>query len=160
MNNLPTIPKSTNTWCGPAAIAALTGCTPDEAASTIANVRNYTECRERIVSAKGVKGTYDREIKKALRRLGFSMTDVTSYSRHTPPRVNERFKAWADRTREMRGDRLYLVSAGRHWIVVRGWQAVCGLKREPHHTNCASKAGSKIRAVFEIASTAAKKEVA
>tara|TARA_R100000654_G_scaffold8278_3_gene19581 strand:+ start:4544 stop:5020 length:477 start_codon:yes stop_codon:yes gene_type:complete len=151
MNKLPTIPKSSNRYCGPAAIAAIAGCTPDEAADKLSGVRNANNrWHGRQVSGKGIKGTYDHELKKALNWLGFRMTSVDHTDGRITPLANEKFKAWAVRTEALRGDRLFLVSSGRHWRVVKGWQSVCGQKRDPHHTNCAVQPGSKVRAVFEI----------
>lgn len=150
MTDLPTIPESTNRYCGPAAIAAIAGITPDDAADKLAFARDAINHYMTSTTAKGIKFTTAAEIKRALRLVKVYMTSVDHTDARLAPLPKETFKAWAARTEELRRDRTFLVNAGRHWRVVRGWQSVCGQKRTPHHTNCAVSARSQVAAVYIV----------
>jgi hypothetical protein len=56
-----------NTYCGPAAISAVTGCTTAEAAAVLRD----------ITGRKAIKACWTREILTALRRLGWHATLVS-----------------------------------------------------------------------------------
>jgi len=72
----PRVRNNHPTWCGPVAIALLTGCTVNDAAQLYANVHNYwrrpanRRYRRRSTSIRGV---FDGETKWVLDMLGFDM---------------------------------------------------------------------------------------
>ena len=75
----PRVRNNHPTWCGPVAIALLTGCTVNDAAQLYANVHNYwrrpanRHYRRRSTSIRGV---FDGETKWVLDMLGFDMLHV------------------------------------------------------------------------------------
>lgn len=109
-----------NRYCGPAAISAIAGITTVEAAALI---RQQSSRRSSLPRA-AVKGTHDHEVDCALRALGFRMTTfvypLNSEAAHR--RVN--LRRWAKDF--ARGEDVYLVAAGHHWILVQGRYAMCG----------------------------------
>ena len=140
--DLEPIPGSRNRYCGPAAVAAITGLHPDDAANELAV--EVSRFRGRRRSGRAVGLTYVVEVHRVLERLGYRVTKKSRKYRA------ERFRDWANRTLGWRRDRLFLVVAGKHWRVVKGWKTVCGIRRTPCHTNSAAKPGSIVTDVYEI----------
>jgi len=144
---IESIPASKNRYCGPAAMSAITGKDPDHCAEILAKVINRTRCLYVNRTAAGVTSTYVREVAVALNELGYAIS-----MENAQPYEVESFKKWATRTEEERGGDVFLVLAGAHWRVVHKWQTVCGIKRTPHHTNSATRPGSKVFAAWKVTS--------
>jgi hypothetical protein len=143
---LSEIPKGRNKYCGPAAVAAIAGIDVDDASCALA----FAIEDKRWIMQKNpdaVKGTCPREVKLALELHGYT-TRLTS--RGLVPEYRENFKDWMARTESRRGDNVYLVTAGRHWRVVHGYQTVCGVKRTPHAASSSHKPRSHVEQVYTI----------
>lgn len=67
MTNLTKI-NGKNTYCGPAVISAITGCTTDDAEKLIQDITK---------SSKPVKGVYTSDLCEAFHRLGYKTTYYT-----------------------------------------------------------------------------------
>lgn len=82
-----------SSWCGPAAISAITGCTTGQAAQMIADRRNTKRKHyQKKTTAKMVRGIYASELKWACLELGFrleeqNLWDMTGAHRPTTKRV-------------------------------------------------------------------------
>jgi hypothetical protein len=98
-----------NKFCGPAVLSALAGIGTKEAAAIIRSLTQKTF----------VKSTTARDVKRALVLLGFGMANI-DYQQSA--RVT--LRQWA--TTHARGKDVYLVAAGRHWILLQGRNALCG----------------------------------
>ena len=130
-------PRS-NRYCGPAAMSAILGITTDEAAATL---------RE-VTGRRSIKCTHGYEIHSALQMYGVRMQQ--NY-REVVQHKGESFRNWAKRTIEHRGfDRVFLVSAGKHWRVVQGWNQVCGIVKSVSTIANAHAKGSIVKAVYEV----------
>ncbi len=142
---LEEIPTGGNRFCGPAAIAAITGCTPQEAADRLAPIINrHAAPHRRRRTGDTVRSTTALHLKVVLAQYAFHLiARKKKYRRET-------FRNWANRTEGWRRDRIFLVLAGRHWRVVHGWRTVCGQRRTPCHTNSAVTPGSIVKEVYEI----------
>jgi hypothetical protein len=104
------INQNGNKYCGPSAISAIAGIGTKEAAAIL---REETD-------KEAIKGTHGHEVVKALYKLGFDSKLVGQYPRGK--RVN--LRQWAKD--HARGDDVFLVAAGNHWVLVQGRYAMCG----------------------------------
>jgi hypothetical protein len=129
--------KDGNKFCGPSAIAAILGTGTQRAAQVI----------RQTSGARQVKGTTSNQM-----RMAFAHFNVRMDRQRGELAANhrERFDAWAKRTHADRGDRIYLVAAGRHWRVVQGWNYVCGIVPVVTTMAHAYKPKSQVSCVFEI----------
>tara|TARA_R110000824_G_scaffold147723_2_gene317242 strand:+ start:280 stop:951 length:672 start_codon:yes stop_codon:yes gene_type:complete len=104
---------TSNKFCGPAALSAITGMDTATAAREI-----------RSRSGQGiVKGSAPRHVLAVLASLGYHSKEVF-HCYHGGD-----FREWAAETAEERGDQVYLLVAGNHFRVVQGDKYVCGLTR-------------------------------
>jgi len=113
--------QGSNRYCGPTSIAAVTGCTTDEAATIIQHSR---------ANRRPVQGIYNHELTHARRELGYQY-DHEEYERgyrHRPHahggitlhRFDDRptLSAWLRDPAHRQGT--WIVQASRHYIVVQG----------------------------------------
>ena len=140
--NHGTTKRDKNRFCGPAVISALTGITTGEAARRI---REHTGRRQ-------ITGTWGDEIKPVFADLGILMTparidedgylrldlliemlDVKARRRHEADQrgTGMTFAAWLKATERERSDgQVFLLTSGRHWVLVQRDSSVCGLTGE------------------------------
>lgn len=102
-------PKGHNSYCGPAVISAVTGCTTNEAASVI----------RLLTGRESIKGTYTHEVRNALSKYGVTMKRM----RVDRPTLTQWLKA--NRDKRTLG-RVFLIVAGHHWQLISGRRYVCG----------------------------------
>ncbi len=112
-----------NTYCGPAAVASITGVTTDEAAALFREITERAQCR----------WVFDHETRAVLAALGFRMVKVDAYKKADAPTLCR----WLDK-RE-RHDAVYLVSVTKHYVTVCGNQfadssrrQICDREHIPH----------------------------
>ena len=137
--NHGTTKRDKNRFCGPAVISALTGITTGEAARRI---REHTGRRQ-------ITGTWGDEIKPVFADLGVRMTparidergslmsdlliemlDVKAQRRHEADQRGSAmtFAAWLKATEgERSSDQVFLLTSGKHWVLVQRDSFVCGL---------------------------------
>lgn len=137
--NHGTAKRDKNRYCGPAVISALTGITTAEAARRI---REHTGRRQ-------ITGTWGDEIKPVFADLGVRMTparidergylmsdlliEMLSVETQRQHEADQRgsamtFAAWLKATEgERTGDQVFLLTSGRHWVLVQRDSFVCGL---------------------------------
>jgi hypothetical protein len=140
LRSVRNVGRDANRYCGPAAISSVTGMTTGQAARLIRSVTGSTM----------VTGTSSLAMQRALGRCGIEMNRV-----HTPALKDANrptLAAWfkADSTLR-RGGRVFLVSAGSHWQLVRNARFVCGLTKEVvplDHDKVRRR--SRVRAVYEL----------
>jgi hypothetical protein len=111
-----------NRYCGPAAVSIITGRTAECAVRWMLVARGY-EPGERN---GGIKGSWATEVGRALHALGYKLDAGEDWLRDRPTLAR-----WLrDRTPAQRA-RTYLVSAGHHFLVVRGNKIACSLTGAP-----------------------------
>lgn len=113
-----------NRYCGPGAVSIITGRTAECAVRWILAGRGYGP-RERN---GGIKGTFGVEVGEALHALGYELG--MSHSAAIDGKRPTLARWLRERTPEQRR-RTYLVSAGGHWIVVRGNKVACSITGAP-----------------------------
>jgi hypothetical protein len=108
--------RGRNGFCGPAAIAALTGRTTDEAAALL----------RRKTGRRRITATSPLEVLPVLRHLGYSAERFQIF------RAGEKvsLRLWWECVASVRRG-AYLVATTRHFQVVFGDLLVCSLRREP-----------------------------
>lgn len=115
-------PKDHNRFCGPAAISILTGMTTGSAARLLRHVTG----KDRIM------GTHHFHVRAALQACGVTMSRrfLAHYGFNDPNAKNPTLTQWlkASQTSRTTG-RVYLVSAGNHWIIITGRRYCCGLTK-------------------------------
>jgi len=102
-------PKGHNSYCGPAVISAVTGCTTNEAASVT----------RLLTGRESIKGTYTYEVRNTLSRYGVTMRRM----RVDRPTLTQWLKANKDKRTS---GRVFLLVAGHHWQLISGRRYVCG----------------------------------
>ena len=107
------------TWCGPAAVAFLTGCTVNDAAQLFANVRNRNvgtldKYRWMHKSSQSLSGVYPGETRDVLSLLGYEMQEIEKAKGVTVETLASRRFAW-DGCYHWE-DKL-LVSLPKHYVV-------------------------------------------
>lgn len=107
--NLFQINQNGNRYCGPSAISAIAGIGTKEAAAIIRIRSNKT----------AIRGTSATDMRMALDLLGVEMVQHVSGINPRPT-----LRAWA--ASQARGKDVFLVSAGKHWIIVQGRWSICG----------------------------------
>ena len=140
--NHGTTKRDKNRFCGPAVISALTGITTAEAARRI---REHTGRRQ-------VTGTWGDELAPVFADLGVirmtparidedgflmfdllvEILDVKAQRRYEADQRGSAmtFSAWLKATeRERQSDQVFLLTSGRHWVLVQGDSFVCGLTK-------------------------------
>jgi hypothetical protein len=102
-----------NRFCGPAAVSAITGRPVDE----VVRVFHAKTPRTRVM------GTYFGDVSAVLSEYGLSARPHAIYDYASKPTLAKWLRlAKADRT----AGRVFLLSAGHHWVVVSGRRIVCG----------------------------------
>jgi hypothetical protein len=131
-----------NRYCGPAAVAVLTGTDTDEAARRI----------RQATGLRAVKGTYPNELAKTLAASGLTMTQSTVSGGFRIPHLSEiTLAGWARcEARDKTVATTYLVLAGRHWLVTRGQKYFCGLVRQWIPLAKAPRRRARVAAVYVI----------
>jgi hypothetical protein len=96
-------------WCGPAAIAAVTGKPTSEIHAKISEVGGR----------QNIKGVYNRELLNTLQALGAPAEEVWSlrWSTHSKPPT---LAAWLRENRSLYADRPVIVQVTRHYVTVFG----------------------------------------
>ena len=131
LNQLKTSGKHP-TWCGPSALSIITGRTVNYCAKLIADQRNkHTGWYRGKGTSRQVKGAYNSELRRALTKMGFDMTQVEI------PRANGRMptllRYMADRGGEQwKG--LMLVNVTRHYVVVHKDTVSDNHQQDKHYT--------------------------
>jgi hypothetical protein len=134
------VKRGKNRFCGPAALSSITGRPVDEIVAT------FHAC----YPGKKVMGTHAWELHKVLEQYALYMVGTTVGAKWTLAR-------WL---REMKKHRtpgkVFLIIAGRHWMVVSGRRIVCGkvktvmsVREYPHRRARVTGAwmiGGKVRA--------------
>lgn len=126
-----------NRYCGPAAVSAITGCTTDQAALLM---------REKH-GRKAIRGAFDSEVFYALAHLGYG---IGRGHLVMPNPKGTTLAAWLKDSRAKRGQGVYLVCAGHHYLVVQGRRYVCSKARGIVPQADAPHRRARIRAVWEI----------
>lgn len=127
-----------NRYCGPSAISAVTGLTTGEAARLI-----------RAVTGKAsVKGTYASELIGAFAKCNIEVYSASCVS------GEKTLGQWLKESSQLRGDDVYLVSAGHHWQLVQGRKFVCGITREVvSQQDGRVKRRAKVKSVYRLTAT-------
>ena len=129
-------PSDKNSYCGPAVISSLTGCTTAQAAQILREVSGKTM----------IKGTTNRQMINALSKFNF---DVLSMKFTKGIKLG----AWLRATENMRQDlsKAYLLAVDHHWILIQGNKYVCGIiKNVVSVKNENIKIGGVVESVYEV----------
>ncbi len=126
------------TWCGPYAMTVLTGWSYEKCEEALKEVRGDSGTMLLVGGgmswgsrSKPIKGTRPSEIRPALWKLGFNMSDKVSTirpnvdptRRTTPQALGARFPTFAawTKTRTPEERKMWLlVNVTGHWVVVKG----------------------------------------
>ena len=65
----------------------------------------------------------------------------------------ERLIDWAKRTEKLRGNGVYLISAGQHWLVIKGHNIVCGIDKTVRHYTNSCKARCHVTQCMHLTAT-------
>jgi len=130
-----------NRYCGPGAVSIVTGRTAECAVRWMLLARGY-EPGDRN---GGIKGSWAREVGVALHSLGYTLGMGRSTSSPRPTLAR-----WLrERTPEQRR-RTYLVSAGSHFLVVRGNKVACSITGEPVNLRAYPHRRYRVRTVYPV----------
>lgn len=111
---LPVAGQKHNRYCGPAALAAITGINTGQAAALLRWVGNR----------RSITGAGDEDMLAALYIHGFELDRTES---HYPQKLMT-LRKWLDNHYT---GQLVLVSAGRHWWAIEGDKCVDSFNRRP-----------------------------
>lgn len=115
---LRAVTEDGNRFCGPAVVSALTGLTTGEAAAEI----------RKATGKRCVMGTASWELRHTLDALGFQTLPLPLV---LPNNRNPTLAAWLRRNKALRTEgRVFLLNAGRHWLLISGRRYVCGITVE------------------------------
>lgn len=129
-----------NRYCGPAAVSIITGRTAECAVRWMLVARGY-EPGERN---GGIKGSWASEVGRALHALGYTL----GMGRGVENRPT--LARWLrDRTPAQRA-RTYLVSAGSHFLVVRGNKVACSLTGAPVNLRAYPHRRYRVRSYYPV----------
>lgn len=133
-------PKSgANHFCGPAILSALTGA---NTRLTAAVLREYTNRR-------AIYGTYAHELRRALNHFNLLAVSTSPPVDHRPTLA--RWHRDHKRAGLFKQGRVWLVSAGHHWLAVTANRYVCGQTIEVVSIKDARvKRRARVAAVWEI----------
>ena len=127
-----------NRYCGPSAISAVTGLTTGEAARLIRSINGKAS----------VKGTYASELIGAFAQCNIEVSSVRCVS------GEKTLGQWLKESSSLRGDDVFLVSAGHHWQLVQGRKYVCGITREVvSQRDRRVKRRAKVKSVYRLTAT-------
>jgi hypothetical protein len=139
-------------YCGPAAISAVTGQTTDRAIDRF-------KSRFRRFAGKEIRGTFFGEVQQVLtdfdvscHSLGHLFPDVLSDGVKEATRIARgmTYRRWMRETFEQRAGVTFLVSASRHWSLVRDGQYVCGQTKRVVRWSEAPRLGGRIKYVTPL----------
>jgi hypothetical protein len=128
-----------NRYCGPAALSIITGC---DTATAALILRHVSGCRS-------ITGVSAHHMLKAFKHLGYPFAAGMKL-KATPEGKIPTFARWLETTREERGERVFLVAAGNHWVVVQGDRAACSLTEQVVHVSQTKKRRAPMAILFEI----------
>jgi hypothetical protein len=125
-------PKRTKMWCGPSALAIITG-------------EDYETCRYALsqISGRPVMGVYRHDMATALWRFGYSMDARTFEPGAT-------LASWLRSRSAADAKTLFLVVLSKHYIVVQGRKACDNHTKEPVFIGDMRLRRARIQAVYEI----------
>tara|TARA_Y100000004_G_scaffold7330_1_gene8240 strand:- start:56 stop:898 length:843 start_codon:yes stop_codon:yes gene_type:complete len=107
--------RGKNRWCGPGAIAILTGVTTDDASRMIRAITGKRSCT----------GTPTKVLREVLRQCGIDSNRVDEYGGGRKPTLNQ----WVEQGNSQGGT--YLVVAGNHFQILTGDLFVDNQVKEP-----------------------------
>ena len=124
-----------NRYCGPSVISAVTRLTTGEAARLL-----------RTVTGKAsIKGTYASELIGAFAQCNIEVFSFPCVSGEST------LGQWLKDSGQLRGDDVFLVSAGHHWQLVQGRKFVCGITREVvSQQDGRVKRRAKVKSVYRL----------
>lgn len=127
-----------NRYCGPSVISAVTGLTTGEAAGLL-----------RAVTGKAsIKGTYASELIGAFAQCNIEVSSVRCVSGEST------LGQWLKDSGQLRGDDVFLVSAGHHWQLVQGRNFVCGITCDVvSQRDRRVKRRAKVKSVYRLRAT-------
>lgn len=130
-------------WCGPAAVAAITGSDTETINNLVRKYRKEPKSR--------VMGTTIYELEYAFAKLGFPMQYAFLYSAGACPTFSE----WIRQTkRHLVKDVAYLIGLSKgnhgHWVVVMNGKYICSVSEEWRPLGKAMFRGYKVDGVFSI----------
>lgn len=138
-------PEGVNGYCGPVAIAALTGTTTDRVAALIRGYR-----KEAGQTRPAVRGIYPREMIRAFADLGYEAHCIAAYARRRDRPTLAKFH------KEVLGSRQdqprVIVTVTEHYVAVHGDSALCSLQPQRQQTFVAFSASARRKVInaFEI----------
>ena len=141
-------PEGANRYCGPVAIAALTGTTTDRVAALI---RGYRV--EKGQTRPAVRGIYNLEMLRAFRDLGFEVRCAAAYATNRPT-LSQFYKQVLSRSAD--APRI-IVNVTDHYVAMHGDSALCSLNegRQPRHVAFAASARKRVINAWEVTPRAA-----
>lgn len=114
--NLYQIQHCNNKYCGPSAISALTGLPTNQCTAIIREVNDH---------GNAVRGFGPQPMLRTLYALGIGARQVRDKADKTQ---KKNLRTWVKD--HSKGDDIYLVIAGNHWIIVNGKHAMCGWTKD------------------------------
>lgn len=145
-------------WCGPSALSIITGRTVNYCAQLIADERNrHSNWYKGKGTSKQVKGTYNSEIRAALKTMGFEMVQVSipmHHHRHQVMSINPAPFVMPTLHRYMRergGEQwkgVMLINVTDHYVVAHRDQ-ICDNRTPAHYTKHHTR-GKKIEKAWLI----------
>jgi len=130
---LPVSGQKHNEYCGPAALAALTGLSTGAAAALL----------RQVSGARAIRGTPVRSMIGALRREGFILVRTEEWYPCKPITL----RRWLDT--EYSGGTC-LVDAGHHWWAIDNFYFVDSFNRLPTSTNNIHNPKSQVRSIYYL----------
>jgi len=127
-----------NRFCGPAAVSAVTGRPVDE----VVKVFHAKTPRTKVM------GTHLSDLAAVLTEYGVGLRPMAiyDYADKRPTLAGWLKLAKADRT----AGRVFLLSAGNHWVIVSGRKAVCGYTIKVVSVREYPKRRMRVRRVWEL----------
>jgi hypothetical protein len=128
--------KRTRMWCGPSAIAAVTGKTYDDALLAL----KAESGRDVVMGVQVI------HLQRALARMGHRMTPVCSFIKSERPTL----AAWLKgRDAELRAS-VVIVNVTRHYVTVKGNRIVDNLTGKPVATSKYPKRRVRVKAAWRV----------
>lgn len=133
------VPKGYTRWCGPSAIAAITGLTY-EAARTLLRGRRLSRG-----ITKPVKGVSRAEMRDALQTLGYTMLCL--------PLLDSKeltLARWIAKRPKDLVPEIVLVNTTGHWLVVKGRKAADSKHPQPVFTSQFGGRRARVKAAYRV----------
>ncbi len=136
-------------WCGPAAVAAVTGASTTDIHKLIKKYRKNPHTK--------ITGTMLYEVEYAFEKLGYDMNMAYLYGEDSRPTLSQ----WLKKTkRERVRDVAYLVGLagpeggpGGHWVIIMNARYICSVSEDWKPLGKAMFRGRKIDGIFAITKT-------